>query len=135
MSRAVTVSSASGTIVIRDAKIMFEPSSYDGTATAKKNLVLQVDDATIDIVHDWESPIDQGRLASALTQYGLRAKITDPKVWQDEEQTTMPATVKNRRVNAVLVLSGIWHTKKQDGLCLQVTDLEFLEDAAPQYPF
>ena len=94
-----------------------------------------MDDAAIDVVHDWESPIDQGRLASALTQYGLRAKITDPNVWQDEEQTTMPATVKHRRVNAVLVLSGIWHTKKQDGLCLQVTDLEFLEDAAPQYPF
>ena len=135
MSSAVTVSPASGTIVIRDAKIMFEPSSYDGTATTKKNLVLQVDDATIDIVHDWESQIDQGRLVSAMTQYGLRAKITDPNVWQDEEQTTMPATVKHRRVNAVLVLSGIWHTKKQDGLCLQVTDLEFLEDAAPQYPF
>ena len=113
MSRVVTVSSASGTIVIRGVKVMFEPSSYDGTATTKKNLVLQVDDATIDIVHDWESPIDQGRLASALTQYGLRAKITDPNVWQDEEQTSMPATVKNRRVNAVLVLSGIWHTKNR----------------------
>ena len=36
MSRAVTVPSASGTIVIRDAKIMFEPSSYDGTVTTKK---------------------------------------------------------------------------------------------------
>ena len=36
MSRAVTVSSASGTIVIRDAKIMFEPSSYDGTAATNK---------------------------------------------------------------------------------------------------
>ena len=101
------MSSASGTIVIRDAKIMFEPSSYDGAVTTKKNLVLQVDDATIDIVHGWGSQIDQGRLVSALTQYGLRAKISDPNVWQDEEQTSMPATVRNRRVNAVLVMSGI----------------------------
>ena len=66
-----------------------------------------------------------------MTQYGLRAKISDPNVWQGGEQTSMPATVRNRRVNAVLVMGGIWHTKKQDGLCLQVTDLEFLEDAAP----
>ena len=135
MSRAVSVSSASGSLVICNARVVFEPSAYDNAEAARKNLVLSVDGAVIDTIQGWESPIDNGRLSPALSQYGLRVKMVEPVVWKDKQQVAMPPTLRNKQVNAAISLSGIWHTKKQDGLCLQATDIEFLDDPEPTYPF
>lgn len=135
MSRAVTVSTASGNLIIRNARVVFEPSAYDNAEATRKNLVLSVDDATIDTIQGWESQIDNGRLSSALSQYGLRVKMVEPVVWKDKQQVAMPPNLRNKQVNAAISLSGIWHTKKQDGLCLQVTDIEFLDDPEPTCPF
>ena len=135
MSRAVSVSSASGILVIRNARVIFEPSAYDNAEVARKNLVLSVDDPAIDTIQGWESPIDSGRLSSALSQYGLRVKMVEPVVWKDKQQIAMPLTLRSKQVNVAISLNGIWHTKKQDGLCLQVTDIELLDDPQPTYPF
>ena len=135
MSRVVTVSQANDTLIVRNAKVVFEPSSYDQTEGAKKTILFAIDENTIDTIQSWETRIDKARLSSAISQFGLRAKCGDPHVWAEEQPTELPGSLRNRTVNAVNALNGIWHTKKQDGLCLHVTDIEFLDEPKPTYPF
>ena len=126
MSRAVSVSSASGNLVIRNARVIFEPSAYDNAEAVRKNLVLSVDDTTIDTIQGWESPIDNGRLSPALSQYGLRVKMVEPVVWKDKQQIAMPFTIRNKQVNVAISLSGIWHTKNKTGSACKSQTLNVL---------
>ena len=135
MARSITFTQANGQLIIHNAKVMFELSTYDNTESARQNLVLAVDDSYIAAVRDWESEIDPGRLSSSLSQYGLRTKVSMPSVWRNGELVDMPNTIRGRSVNVKISLSGVWHTKKQDGLCLLATDIEFLEEPEPTYPF
>ena len=114
---------------------MFEPSLYDRTEGAKKRPVLAIDENTVDTIQSWEARIDKARLSSAISQFGLGAKLGDPHVWADEQPTELPGSLRNRTVNAFIALNGIWHTKKQDGLSLHLTDIEFLDEPKPTYPF
>ena len=75
MAKAVTYTSASGQLTIYNARIVFEPSSYDGSEQTRRNAVLAIDEKTIDEIQAWETQIDKNRLSSALSQYGLRVKI------------------------------------------------------------
>ena len=135
MARSITFTQANGQLIIHNAKVMFELSTYDNTENARQNLVLAVDDSYIAAVRDWESEIDPGRLSSSLSQYGLRTKVSTPNVWRNGELVDMPLTIRGRPVNVKISLSGVWHTKQQDGLCLLATDIEFLEEPEPTYPF
>ena len=117
MARSITFTQANGQLIIRNAKVMFELSTYDNTEAARQNLVLAVDDSPIAAVRNWESEIDPGRLSSSLSQYGLRVKVTTPNVWRNRELVDMPPIIRGRSVNVTISLSGVWHTKKQDGLC------------------
>ena len=135
MARSITFTQANGQLIIHNAKVMFELSTHDNTEAARQNLVLAVDDSYIEAVQNWESVIDPGRISSSLSQYGLRTKVSMPNVWRNGELVDMPLTIRGRSVNVKISLSGVWHTKKQDGLCLLATDIEFLEEPEPTYPF
>ena len=99
--------------------------------------MLEVDEFTTETVRGWEADIDSGKLASAITQYGLRCKMHAGcvRVWTDNKPDSLPLGIRNRHANAVVQLNGIWHTKKQSGLALQLTDIEFLNEPDPIYPF
>ena len=135
MARSITFTQANGQLIIHNAKVMFELSTHDNTEAARQNLVLAVDDSYIEAVQNWESVIDPGRISSSLSQYGLRTKVSMPNVWTNGELVDMHLTIRGRSVNVKIGLSGVWHTKKQDGLCLLATDIEFLEEPEPTYPF
>ena len=49
------------------------------------------------------------------------------RVWGGTNIAEMPETLKGKTANIVISLSGIWTTKKQSGLSLSVTDMEFCE--------
>ena len=137
MATAITYTSASGQLTIHSARIVFEPSSYDGSEQTRRNAVLAIDEKTIDEIQAWETQIDKNRLSSALSQYGLRVKIhmDQVRMWQNQELCEMPTVLKNRHVNAIISLGGIWHTKKSSGLQLNLTDFEMLPEPEIKCPF
>ena len=96
MAKAVTYTPASGLLTVYNARIVFEPSSYDGSEQTRRNAVLAIDEKTIDEIQSWETQVDKNRLSSALSQYGLRVKMHMDQVraWQDQELCEMPAVLK-----------------------------------------
>ena len=129
MAKSVSFSPAQGTLLVRGAKVLFEPNTFDGTQASRRNIVLGVDEETINSVRAWEEQVDPGRLCSNISQYGLRAKICMDTVraWEGKTPSVLPETLKDQTVNLVLVLKGIWISKKQSGLSLSVTDIEVVE--------
>ena len=129
MAKSVSFSPAQGTLLVRNAKVLFEPSTFDGTQGSRRNIVLGVDEETTNSIQEWEKQIDADRLCSNISQYGLRAKICMDTVraWDGKTPTQLPGTLKDKTVNAVIVLKGIWLSKKQSGLSLSVTDIEVAE--------
>ena len=137
MARAVSFTQAGGELNVRNARIVFEPNAYDDSDCLRKNIVLEVDDITQETIRDWEADLDASNFVPALSQYGMRCTIqTDTvRVWSDSKPQTMPSTIRNRHANAIVQLTGVWHTKKQSGLPMQLTDNEFVQEPDPQYPF
>ena len=138
MARAVSFTQAGGVLTIRNARVVFEPSAYDNDSECpRKNIILEIDDTTKETVREWEADIDSNKLVSALSQFGMRCKIqTDTvRVWSDGKPETMPTGIRNRHANAVVQLTGIWHSKKQSGLSMQLTDIEFVKEPDATYPF
>ena len=136
MTRSVTFALANGTHKISGATIVFEPSTFDGSPGTRKNIVLSLDEETETKIREWEAAIDPDKLSSAITNYGLRCKICidTARVWDGTTIAEMPETLKGKTANILLTLSGIWTTKKQSGLSLSVTDMEFCECTA-ESPF
>ena len=137
MARAVSFTQDGGELTIRNARVVFEPSAYDDSDCPRKNIMLEIDDTTKETVREWEADIDSNKLVSALSQFGMRCKVqTDTvRVWNDGKPETMPTGIRNRHANAVVQLTGIWHTKKQSGLSMQLTDIEFVKEPDATYPF
>ena len=137
MARAVSFTQDGGELTIRNARVVFEQSAYDDNGCPRENIILEIDDTTKETVRDWEADIDSNKLVSALSQFGMRCKVqTDTvRVWSDGKPETMPTGIRNRHANAVVQLTGIWHTKKQSGLSMQLTDIEFVKEPDATYPF
>ena len=137
MARAVSFTQAGGELTIRNARVVFEPSAYDDSECPRKNIILEIDDTTKETVREWEADIDSNKLVSALSQFGMRRKVqTDTvRVWSDGKPETLPTGIRNRHANAVVQLAGVWHTQKQSGPSLQLTDIEFVKEPDATYPF
>ena len=117
---------------------MFEPSAYDDdSGCPRKNIVIEVDYTTQETVREWEAYIDSNKLVSALSHFGMRCKLqTDTiRVWSDGNTETMPTGIRNRHAHAIVQLTGVWHTKKQSGLSIQLTDTECVKEPESRYPF
>ena len=133
---AVPFSSASGRVVLSNARICFEPSAYDGSETARRSIVFEVTDDDKAIVECWEVGIDVTKLYAAITAHGIRAKLDPQSVrcWQDQKVVPLPEGLKGSTCNALLELNGIWNTKSQSGLSLMCKDIEIIPTIA-EYPF
>ena len=136
MAKSVSFSPAQGTVLIRGATILFEPSNFDENNNPRKNIVLAVDEETIETVRAWEAQIDSDKLSSNISKYGLRAKICMDTVraWEGKKRAQLPDTLKDQSANVLLLLTGIWNSKRQSGLSLNVTDIEFI-DKPVESPF
>ena len=132
---AVTFTSASGRLVVTGARICFEPSAYDGSETAKRSLVLEVEDQINDTIKEWEQQVDPVKLSSAITSHGIRAKLdpTGVRCWQEKQLVPLPDNLKCATCNAVLEVYGIWSTKNQIGLNLQCNDIKIISTVAEYF--
>ena len=59
MVKAVTYTSASSQLTIYNARLVFGPSSYDGSEQTRRNAVLAIDEKTIDEIQAWETQRDK----------------------------------------------------------------------------
>ena len=134
---AVTITPASGSLTITGARIVFEPTAYDGSETSRVNFVLEANEEESNAVREWEQSTDGSKaLCSALTVNGLKVKIDKSTVrcWENKERAPLPEVLKDKACNAIIHWTGTWETKNQRGLCLKVTDLEVMEQAC-ECPF
>ena len=120
------------------ARIVFEPTAYDGSETSRVNFVLEArEEEEVNVVREWEQSISGSKsLCSALTPNGLNVKIdkTGVRCWENKQRAPLPEVLKDKACNAVIQWTGTWQTKNQQGLCLKVTDVEIMEQEI-EYPF
>ena len=120
------------------ARIVFEPTAYDGAETSRVNFVLEArEEEEVNVVREWEQSISGSKsLCSALTPNGLKVKIdkTGVRCWENKQRAPLPEVLKDKACNAVIQWTGTWQTKNQQGLCLKVTDVEIMEQEI-EYPF
>ena len=86
---AVTVTPASGSLTILGARIVFEPTAYDGGESSRVNFVLEASEEESKVVRTWEHCTDQPgakALCSAITANGLKVKINKDIVWCWEDK-------------------------------------------------
>ena len=133
----VTVTPASGSLTISGARIVFEPTAYDGSESSRVNLVLEASEEECNVVRAWEESTDGSKaLCSALTPNGLKVKINKDTVrcWEDKKRVALPGNIKDKACNVIIQWTGTWTTKNQRGLCLKATDIEIMEQEI-EYPF
>ena len=134
---AVAITPASGSLTITYARVVFGPTAYDGGENSRVNFVLEASEEECQTVREWEQSIDTTKaLCSALTHNGLRVKINKDTVrcWENKKRAPLPELLKDKACNAIIQWTGTWTTKNQQGLCLKVTDVEFMEQQV-EYPF
>ena len=134
---AVTINPASGSLTVVGARIVFEPTAYDGSESSRMNFVLEASEEECQVVREWEQSISASKaLCSALTPNGLKVKIEKATVrcWEDKQRMTLLENLKDKACNAIIQWIVTWETKNQRGLCLRVTDLEIMEQEI-EYPF
>ena len=134
---AVTINPASGSLTVAGARIVFEPTAYDGSESSRVNFVLEASEEECQVVREWEQSISGSKsLCSALTPNGLKVKLdkTGVRCWENKQRAPLPEILKDKACNAMIQWTGTWETKNQRGLCLRVTDVEIMEQEI-EYPF
>ena len=134
---AVTITPASGSLTVAGARIVFEPTAYDGSESSRVNFVLEASEAECQVIRKWEQSTEGNKaMCSALTPNGLKVKINKDTVrcWEDKKRAQLPGELKDKACNAIIQWTGTWETKSQQGLCLKVTDVEIMEQEI-EYPF
>ena len=134
---AVTVTLASGSLTVSGARIVFEPTAYDGSESSRVNLVLEASEEECNVIRQWEETTDGNKaLCSAITPNGLKVKINKDTVrcWEDKKRVPLPRDLKDKTCNAIIQWTGPWENKNQWGFCLRATDLEIMEQEF-EYPF
>ena len=134
---AVSVTPASGSLMVTGARIVFEPTAYDGSESSRVNFVLEAKEEELEVIRSWEESTEGNKpLCSALTVNGLKVKINRDSVrcWEDRKRVPLPKQLKDKACNAIIQWTGTWETKNQRGLCLKATDIEVMEQEI-EYPF
>ena len=106
---AVTVTPASGSLTVSGARIVFEPTTYDGSETSRVNFVLEANEEDIKVIRAWEqSQSGTKTLCSAITANGLRVKINKDTVrcWEDKKRAPLPENMKDKTCNAIIQWTG-----------------------------
>ena len=120
-------SSAGKPLLLRleNVRIAFEPSVYGGDGTElRKNLC-----ATVKAMEEsLESPA-----CSCVKEDLLKTKVSLDKVKifdASHNRTEPPKNWRGWEVNAMARIRGKWETRTQCGLCLELTDVQLLQEAS-----
>ena len=113
---AVTIIPASGSLTITYARVVFEPTAYDGSESRRVNFVLEASEEECQIVREWEQSIDTTKaLCNALTLNGLKVKINKKTVrrWENKQRVPVPENLKDKACNAINHWTGMRGTRNQ----------------------
>ena len=122
------------------AIVEYEPSVYGGDGTEpRKNMVLAITEEEQASFQLLEQVVDSKKLTSCIKEGTVKAKMTMEEVHvydASKNQVKHPQQWKGLVVNAVIMMRGVWSSKTQSGLSLELTDIQILDKAAaPQCPF
>jgi len=120
-------------LVGRNARIVYEPSVFNGTGSeVRRNLVLAVDQATRDQLTDIEDQMQLGPTrCSVVKPETIRVKVdTDSIRLLDANhlQINIPEKWVHANVDARLEIRGIWKTATNCGISVCCTDIRFCTD-------
>ena len=96
------------------ARIVFEPTAYDGCETSPVNCILEASEKEVEAVRSWEQSADGAKaLRSALAPNGFKVKIdkTTGRRWEDKTRTTLPQALNDKACNANMQWAGAWEAK------------------------
>jgi len=122
------------------ATVEYEPSVFGGDGTEpRKNIVLSITEEEQAFFQLLEQVVDPKKLNSCIKDGTVKAKVTldSVNVWNAaKDPVAHPQQWKGCNVNAVIQMRGMWSSKTQSGLSLELTDIQLLDKAAaPQCPF
>ena len=122
------------------ATVQYEPSVYGGDGSKpKKNIVLSISEEEQGLFQLLEQTLDAKKLNSCIKDGAVKAKTTMDEVHvydASKNPAKHPQQWKGCCVNAVIQMKGVWSSKTQSGLSLELTDIQVLDKAAaPQCPF
>ncbi len=117
-----------------NVRIAFEPSVYggDGTEMRKSICFTQVQDDALAIVKAMEETLEEGT-CSCVKEDLLKVKVSLDKLRIFDESRNRPEppkTCHGWEVNAMVRIRGRWETRTQQGLCLELTDIQLLQEAS-----
>ena len=120
-------------IVVRNARIVYEPSVFNGTGTeVRRNLVLAVDQATRDQLTDIEDQMQLGPTrCSVVKPETIRVKVDTDTIRLfdvNHTQINIPEKWVHANVEARLEVRGAWKTATNCGISVCCTDLRFCSD-------
>ena len=126
-------------VIAKNAKIVHEPSVYNGTGTeVRRNLVLAVDQITRDQLTVIEEHIYLGpTLCSVIKPETIRVKVDTDTIRlfdADHNKINAPEKWVHANVEARLEVRGVWKTATNCGISVCSTDLRFCTDIAKQPP-
>ena len=125
--------------MLEEAHIPFEPSAFggDGTETRLSICFSGVGEETKKQLVAMEESV--GATTSCIKDDLLRCKVNLDKVRAydaSKKRIEMPKSMRGWTVNALVHLRGKWITRQGCGLSLEVSDLQFSQEARePPCPF
>ena len=118
---------------IDDTLIVWEPNVYGGDGSETRvNISFRCPADIASIVHAMESAI--GEACSSIKDGVLKCKVSLDKVAiydANRQRISKPGSLKGWSANAIVNVRGKWSTKTQQGLCLEVTNLQLLSQDEP----
>ena len=116
-----------------DTLIVWEPSVYGGDGSETRvNMSFKCPDEVASVVRAMESSL--GEACSCLKDDVLKCKVSLDKVAiydANRQRISKPGSLKGWSANAIVNVRGKWATRTQQGLCLEVTNLQLLSQDAP----
>ena len=126
-------------LALTGVRVVYEPSVYGGDGTeTRKNIVLEVAPETLETIREREASINASTLCSCIKDGALKCKISMDRVRvfdQGNVPIDPPVFWRDLTVNVVVLLKGLWSTKTQTGLSLEVVDAQLTPHAPPKSPF
>ncbi len=119
---------------LENVRIAFEPSVYggDGTELRKNICFTRVQDDIMSAVKAMEESL-ASPACSCVKEDLLKTKVSLDKVKifdASRNHTEQPKTWRGWDVNAMVRIRGKWETRTQCGLCLELTDVQLLQEAS-----
>jgi hypothetical protein len=122
-------------LIAKGARIVYEPSVYNGNgAEIRKNLVLAVDQTIRDQLTAIETQLHLGpTLCFVVKSKTIRVKIDTDQVRlfdADHHQINPPEKWVHSNVEVRLEVRGTWRTATNAGISVCFTDIRFAEDTS-----